>query len=304
MNQRWRHLPKPIAFVFSAGAASGAVQVGMLQALREVGLAPDLIVGSSVGALNGAVIAYWGMGVGVDSLTAVWPHVTRETIFPGGKLDQAWHLLSKRTSIFSNHNLIQLGVSSLPTRQFSALAIPFGAVATEIRRSQGTLFTDGDLYQALLASTAIPGIFPPVEIGGELYADGAVAAYVPMSAAVQMGAASLVVLDVGENCQRSQPPKHVAEMIGWAIHAMLRQRPFVEATAVAQQLPVLYLPAPCGSARGLLDFSDLRARIEESYGVAKAFLAEAPLPEHGRLVGSPHHHTELPSPAMMEIRKA
>jgi NTE family protein len=304
MDGRWQTLPKPIAFVFSAGAGSGAVQVGMLQALHEAGLEPDLIVGSSVGALNGAVIACWGLADGVGSLKAVWPHIRREHIFPGGKLGQARHFFSNRTSIFPNHNLIELGVRTLPTRQFEALPIPFGAVATEVMTYHGALFTRGDLYQALLASTAIPGIFPPVEIRGKLYADGALTAYVPMSAAVQMGAASLVVLDVGEGCQRTTPPRHVAEMVTWALHTALRQRALVEAPAIAQQMPVLYLPSPCSLAKGFLDFSNMAERIEESYQLARAFLAYAPLPEPGIIVGGPHHHTTLDLPTLLEVAEA
>lgn len=304
MSNRWQSLPQPIAFVFSAGAGSGAVQVGMLQALHEAGLQPDLIVGASVGALNGAVIACWGMADGVRSLTAVWPYITREAIFPGGKLDQARHFLSNRTSIFPNHNLIELGVRTLPTRQFEALPIPFGAIATEVMTYHGALFTKGDLYQALLASTAIPGIFPPVEIRGKLYVDGALTAYVPMSAAVQMGAASLVVLDVGDACQRTAPPRHVAEMVTWALHAALRQRALVEAPAIAEQLPVLYLPSPCSVSKGLLDFSNIPARIQESYELAKAFLDYAPLPQAGMIVGGPHHHTDLDLPTLLEITAA
>lgn len=304
MNGRWQSLPKPIAFVFSAGAGSGAVQVGMLRALYEAGLHPDLIVGSSVGALNGAVIACWGLADGVRSLTAVWPYITREDIFPGGKLEQARHFFNNRTSIFPNHNLIELGVRTLPTRQFEALSIPFGVVATEVMTYHGVLFTKGDLYQALLASTAIPGIFPPADIHGKLYVDGALTAYVPMSAAVQLGAASLVVLDVGDACQRTAPPRHVAEMVTWALHAALRQRALVEAPAIAQEMPVLYLPSPCSVSKGLLDFSNIAARIEESYQLAKAFLDFAPLPEPGMIVGGPHHHTDLDLPTLLEIAAA
>lgn len=304
MNGRWQSLPRPIAFVFSAGAGAGAVQVGMLQALHEAGLVPDIIVGASVGALNGAVIGYWGMEAGVRSLKAVWPTITRDDIFPGGILNQARHLFSNRTSIFPNHSLIELGVRTLPTRQFGGIPLPFGVVATDLMTYHGTLFTAGDLYQALLASTAIPGVFPPIRINGRLYVDGALTAYVPMSAAVQMGAASLVVLDVGDACQRDAAPRHVAEMMVWALHAALRQRALVEAPAIAQELPVLYLPQPCSTARGLLDFSHISERIEEAYQLSRAFLAYAPLPEPGTIIGGPHHHTEMDLPTLLEVAVA
>lgn len=305
MTIHWQDsLPKPIAFVFSAGADSGSVQVGMLKALHEVGLRPDLVVGCSVGALNAAVIAYWGMAQGVESLTAVWPHITQDYIFPGGRFNQIKHLISNRTSIFPNHSLVDLGVRTLPARDFASLAIPFGVLATDLMTYHGTLFTQGDLYQALLASAAIPGVFPPVEINKRLYVDGALTAYVPMTAAIQMGAGSMVVLDAGAACQREAPPSHVADMVLWSLHAALRQRALVEAPAIAQQLPVLYLPSPCSTTRGLFDFSNIEERIEESYQLSKAFLAYSPAPTQGTIVGGPHHHTKQDWPGYVEMATA
>lgn len=165
MKSRWSHaLPKPVAFVLSGGAALGAIQVGMLKALHEVGLNPDLITGTSVGALNGAVIADKGLSDGIHALESLWCQLTREDIFPGNRMVQIRTLLSKRTHLFSNDRLAELGCQMLNATTFDQLHLPLGVLATELLTNHGALFIEGNLHPALLASAAIPGIYPPVEI--------------------------------------------------------------------------------------------------------------------------------------------
>ena len=92
-------LTRPVGFVLGGGGSLGASQVGMLQALAEQGVAPDLVVGTSVGALNGAVVALDPAGA-ADRLTQAWAHMTRDMVFPGGPLAQAWTLRRTRTHLF------------------------------------------------------------------------------------------------------------------------------------------------------------------------------------------------------------
>ncbi|MFQ5400108.1 MAG: patatin-like phospholipase family protein [Anaerolineae bacterium] len=295
MKSRWQGvLPQPIAFVLSGGAALGAIQVGMLKALRDAGLQPDLVVGTSAGALNGAVIADKGLEEGIEALDGLWRVMGREDIFPGGRLAQVRRLLSTRTSLFPNDRLAELGCRMLTARHFEDLLLPFGALATELLTYHGTLFTSGILHPALLASAAIPGVYPPVEINGVEYVDGALTAYVPMGAALQMGAASLVVLDAGDTCHRQRAPRHVAEMFVASMQAALRQRVRVEASAIAKDLPVLYLPTPCPVTQGLLDFSQSANLMEQAAEMVANFLLDAPIPKPGLMCGAPHFHDDGP----------
>ncbi len=266
----------------------------MLNALRNAGIKPDLLVGTSVGALNGAVIANKGLNEGVTALDNLWRHLNRKDIFPGGVISQTRRLFSTRISLFSNDRLTELVCQTLGVTQFEALELPFGALATELLTNHGALFTAGNLHTALLASAAIPGVFPPVKINDILYVDGALTAQVPMAAAVQMGAASLVILDAGEPCHRPHPPRHVAEMFTIAIQAAMRQRARVEASAIAANYPVLYLPTPCPLSASFLNFSGSALLIAQANDMARAFLAEAAIPTPGSMSGAPHHHDDAP----------
>ena len=167
-------------------------------------------------------------------------------------------------------------------------------MATELISHHGTLFNAGPIRPAILASTAIPGIFPPVEINGTLYVDGALSAHVPIQAASQMGASSIVVLDAGDNCHRQRAPRHLGEIFASTLAAAMRQRVMVEAPALAQEMPVLYLPSPCPITRGLLNCDYTAELIEQAYELTALFLETAAVPHPGLMTGSPHFHHDDP----------
>lgn len=305
MSSRWQDgLPHPIAFVFSGGAGLGAIQVGMLQALATVKLQPDIVVGTSAGALNGAMVAQQGLDRAVETLTALWKSFTREDIFPGGRLAQARQLLATRNSLFPNNQLSELMCRMMDDSHIEELQLPFGALATELDTFHGALFTSGDLRLALLASAAIPGVFPPVEINGKMYVDGALTAHVPLRAAMAMGAASLVVLDAGEICHHRRTPRHVADMFLATMQVAMRQRVQVEAPVVAQQLPVLYLPTPCPISTSTLDFSESERLMREAAQMALGFLETAVVPTPGNMCGAPHFHDDEPMLQLVEMISA
>ena len=199
-----------------------------------------------------------------------------------------------RLSLFPNDQLTALACRMLGSVRYEELRLPFGALATELLTYHGALFTAGDLHATLLASAAIPGVFPPVDINGTLYVDGALTAYVPMAAAVQMGAASLVILDAGEPCHRREPPRHAAEMFTVTMQAAMRQRVRVEAKAIASDYPVLYLPTPCPISTSLLDFSKSALLMAQAADMAAAFLLGTAVPTPGNMSGAPHHHDDTP----------
>ena len=290
-QSRWQSaLPRPIAFVLSGGANLGAIQVGMLRALHHVDLYPDLVVGTSVGALNGAAIANHGLDNAVDLLAEIWHNLQREEIFSGGFLSQAMTLIRNRLYLYENAGLTKLIQRTLSVERFDELQMPLGIMATELVTRQGALFTRGQLQPALLASTALPGIYPPIEINGIRYIDGGVTATVPLGAAVQMGAKSIVVLEVGNTCAPTEAPRHIAELMSSVLFSALRQRVMVEAPQIAQTHPLLYLPRPCTVDIGLLDFKKSTELMLETEEMVTRFLATASIPSPGNMRGQPHFH--------------
>lgn len=290
-GRTWTELPHPVAFVLSGGASLGAIQAGMVQALAEVGLEPDLVVGTSVGALNGAVIAESAtLRDAGDRLEAIWRQVSRRQIFPGGRLAQAWSVL-RAGYLHPNGGVRRLIVESLDSRTFEDLLRPLLVVASATLTAHSALFDRGDLVLALLATTALPGVFPPVEVDGTLYWDGGTVATVPLRPAISRGAQSLVVLDAGDVCHLTAPPRGIPEALLHAASTAMRQRVLLEAPLLAERIPLAYLPRPCVENWSPLDVDRSAALIAPTRELAGEFLRTTSPPVAGSMAGLPHHHT-------------
>jgi NTE family protein len=279
-------LPRPVGYVLGGGGSLGAVQVGMLEALGEQEIAPDIVAGSSVGSLNGAVVALDPKSA-ANRLSHLWARMTRERVFPGGLLAQARTLQRTRTHLFSSTGLagvitdfIGIGLT------FADLALPFAAVATDIATARPHVIRDGLLLPALLASTAIPGIYPPVELGSLRLYDGALVANVPMRQAVAMGARSLVVLDSNFPGNIPEVSGSIAEVLFFTVMVTMRSQAVLEAPLVARDVPVVYLPGPEPHQISPLDFRQTGALVEEAYEAARRFLNDLRITGPG-LYGSP-----------------
>lgn len=193
---RWTDLPRPIAFVLSGGSSLGALQVGMLEALLEAGLRPDLLVGTSVGALNAAYVAGGFTPARLSRLASVWRSLRTRDVFAGLGFWSALAALAGAGPLASPSGLRALVEAHLPPAH-ADLAIPCAVVATDLVAGGPAVLTEGDLRRNVLASAAIPGVFPPVASGGQLLVDGGVVAHVPILPARDLGARTLVVLDAG-----------------------------------------------------------------------------------------------------------
>lgn len=265
-------LPRPVGFVLGGGGSLGAVQVGMLQALTELEVFPDLVVGTSVGSLNGAVVALDPRGA-ARRLSYIWPRITRQMVFPGGPLAQIRTLQRGRTHLFPNTGL-QAVISSYLHAQstFTDLALPFGVVTTDVATATPYVLSEGDLLQALLASTAIPGIFPPVTVDSRELYDGGVVANVPVTQALAMGARSLVILDAAFPGRIPSPPATLAEVLLFAAMVTMRMQSALEAPLAASHVPVVYLPGPAIHRISPLEFDHTGMLIEGGYQAARPFL--------------------------------
>jgi NTE family protein len=267
------NLPRPVGYVLGGGGSLGATQVGMLQALGERDVAPDLVVGTSVGSLNGAVVALEPRSA-PTRLSHAWARMTREAAFPGGPLAQARTLQHSKTHLFPNTGLAAVIAHFLgDTRSFDELTLPFGAVTMDIATTLPHVIRTGSLVPALLASCAIPGIYPPVDVGSRRLYDGGVVANVPMRQALEMGARSLVVLDCSFPGHLPDAPETLAEVLLFTMTVTMRSQAVLEAPIVAADIPVVYLPGPAWRPVSPLDFGHTDTLIENAYETARAFLA-------------------------------
>src|SRR6476469_9298044 len=186
------------AFVLSGGGSLGAVQVGMLAALEARGFHPDLLVGTSVGALNAAYLGANGYDAAViDRLAVIWRTLRRADVFPIDPLRQALAAAGRRPSLCSRRSLRRMVEANLSIANLEAARIPLHIVTTDAMSGEEVLLSSGDLTSAVLASAAIPAVFAPVERGGKVLMDGGVANNAGVSHAIALGADRVVVLPAG-----------------------------------------------------------------------------------------------------------
>lgn len=264
----------PLAFVLSGGAASGAVQVGMLQALAEAGIRPDLIVGTSVGALNGVLVAADPSDLG-SRLADVWLGLERGDVLGSNRSLRTWSCLVRtRRHLFEADALATFLRDNLPVPTFEELSVPFAAVVTKVQTGQTAVLQDGELETALLASTAIPGAFPRVEIDGELYFDGGVTANVPVRQALELGAGTVIVLDSAPEPAEFETPTNIAGTIQHALGLMMRAQ---TSNLVPDDTPnanVVRLPLATPSGVGVFDFDRTAELIERGNTRTAEFLTD------------------------------
>lgn len=214
-----------VAFVLGGGGQLGAHEVGMLEALLERGIVPSLIVGTSVGAINGAVIAAQPDLDSARRLTDVWSRLEREGIFGGSLVRRAATLARTRTHLHGDGALREMLGDVLPQR-IEDLAVRFQCVAASIERASEHWFEDGPLVDAVMASAAVPGLLPAVEIDGEHYFDGGIVNSIPVARAVELGARTLYVLHVGRLDSPLTPPRWPWE-VGLVAFEIARRHRFV-----------------------------------------------------------------------------
>ncbi len=196
LSSRWHDLPRPIAFVLSGGSSLGALQVGMLQAVQESGIEPDLLVGTSEGALNAAFMGGGFTRARIARLADLWRSVRTLDVSAGLGWWSAVRALLGSGTLASPAGLKAIIDRNLPAWH-AELAIPCAAVAADLGTGRAVVLGDGDLRRNVLASSAIPGVFPPVTLGAQALVDGAVVAHVPLLPARDLGARTLVVLYAG-----------------------------------------------------------------------------------------------------------
>jgi NTE family protein len=316
---RWRDYT---AFVLSGGGARGALQVGALRALIEHGERPDLIIGTSVGAWNGAWLALGASPERMETMTRVWASVhpaqvllgrervaggaSRQAIRGALALAAARNVTRDSPALYSDIGLRQLLRRYYAGATFEALAVPLYVIATNLTAGQRTVFSSGEVGPALLASSAIPGIFPPVRIGDALYVDGGAVENCGVELALTLGARRIFVLDVGYDAShvatemwsapissdtqtpagrrrtRTMAPHALASVLDRTTQVMGRyqlERDLARLPAGVEAHVIRPTPSQGG---GALDFDAAPEWIDRGYAFTRAYLASLPAESRGR----------------------
>jgi NTE family protein len=200
------------AFVLGGGGRWGAVEVGMIQALEEADIKPDLVLGTSIGAFNGAVIADHPGREGVERLTGFWREAIGTSLFKNSMVDRLRRVATLKPSLHDTTQLRKVIEHAIdPATRIEDLRVRFQCVAASIENAAEHWFEKGPLVDAILASSAVPFIFSPVEIDGEHFYDGGLVDSVPLDRAMRLGATVIYVLQVGRIETPLRPPRRLHE---------------------------------------------------------------------------------------------
>jgi NTE family protein len=281
------------AFVLSGGGSLGAVQVGMLQALTERQISPDLLVGTSAGALNAAFVAGHGTGhAALRQLANSWQAVHRRDIFPLQPLRHLRAMTGSGRSLCSEQGLRRLIAGHLTFDRLEDARIPVHIVTTNLLSGEEVLLSRGDALTAVLASAAIPGVFPPVERDGQILVDGGLADNAAISQAVALGADRVFVLPTGYACALTEAPARPIAAALQALGLLIQQRLINDVALYAERVELTVLPPLCPLDVSPADFSQSRDLISRARSAAALWLDGGhPSPPHPERLLSLHDHS-------------
>lgn len=283
------------AFVLSGGANLGAVQVGMLRALHEADVRPDLLVGASVGAINAAWLAGADPDEGVEELANIWTSLRRSDVFPVRFGMGLAGFLGRRQSLIDAGGLRRLIGSHVRFERLEDAPIPLHVVVTDVLDGRDVALSSGSAVDVITASAAIPGVFAPVVVDGRTYMDGGVVNNAPVSHAVELGADTIYVLATGYACSLAAAPTSALAMTLHAVSLMINRRLSADVDHYLGHADVRVIPPPCPVDVKPGDFSRAEDLIERTYASTVAWLEHAggartvnplanPLADHDRVV--------------------
>lgn len=269
-----------MAFVLGGGGVRGAVEVGMIRALLEAGITPDLVVGASIGAINGSVLATDPTLASVERLTRTWTSDDATSVFGDPVGRQLRRLVTTRTHLNSPEPLRRLLVTALgPNPQFEDLAVPLRVVAASIERAAEHWFSSGPLIEAVMASASVPGLLPPTPVDGEHFLDGGIVNSIPIEGALRAGARTVYVLQVGRVEEPLSVPTNAVETARVAFEIARRHRYARDLATLPEGVRLHVLPSG-GSLAGddsPLSFRRLDTtprRIDRSYRASRDYLSK------------------------------
>jgi NTE family protein len=265
--------PAKTAFVFAGGGSFGAIQVGMLQSLAGHGISADMVVGSSVGALNGAFYAGDPTPKGVERLATIWRGLTRHDVFP-----VTWKtmlgFLWRRDFLIPHDGVRKLVDDHIPFRNLEEASLPVHIVATDIITGDAVVMSDGPTAEAIVASTAIPGAFSPIRYKDYFLADGAISSNTPVRIAVRKGAKRLIVLPTGHACASQAPPVGAVANALHALTLLIARQLVDELENLGPGIEYYVVPPLCPLVGSPYDFSRTADHIDRAVRTTDAWLAQ------------------------------
>lgn len=268
----------PVAFVLGGGGVLGAVEVGMLRALFRAGIRPDLVLGTSIGAVNGALVAADPTEQVTTRLVRLWSSPEAGEVY-GDSIARQLRRFAARTHLHSPRPLRRLLERELGEQStFEELKVPFRCCAASIERAAEHWFHSGPLVPAVLASASVPGLLPPTQLDGEHYVDGGIVNSVPIGEAVRVGARQIFVLQVGRIERPLTPPRRPWEIAQVAFEIARRHRFARELADLPTDVEVHVLPTGGLDPRedspwAYRDMAAIGRRISRAYTASRRYLA-------------------------------
>jgi NTE family protein len=278
-----------VAVVLSGGASLGAVQVGMLQALAERNIRPDLVFGASAGALNAAWVAGDPLLADIDALADIWISLRTRDIFPLRPFTGLLGFVGRRSSLVSADGLRALVTRYVRFERLEDAPIPLCVVATEVISGKEIALSRGDAVDAIIASAAVPGVFPPVIIDERMLMDGAVVNNTPISNAIAAGTTRIYVLPTSYACTLTRAPRSALAVILQAISLLIQQRLIEDVKELQGAVDLRVIPPVCPLAVSPTDFSHARELIDDARECAGRWLDDLAANESEHQAGNLVH---------------
>ena len=274
--------PERVAFVLGGGGLRGAAEVGMVKALGETDVRPDIVVGTSIGSINGAVIASGPLDEMAERLVGMWDELTESGVLREGALSRVANIARHRTHLHTNQAMRKLLLDWLPHATFEELPTPFQCSAACVETSSEWWFESGPLIDAVLSSCAVPGLLPPVEVNGRHFIDGGVVNSIPISRALELGATTIYVLHVGNIDTPLRVPRNAWDVAFVAFEISRRHRFHRDMESLPEGVTIHVLPTGLDPNAKFNDPSKLRYNhsrsirdgIERAYDETARYLGE------------------------------
>jgi NTE family protein len=252
----------------------------MMHSLAAHGISADMVVGSSVGALNGAYYAGDPTLEGVRQLETIWRGLTRQDVFP-----ITWRTLLgfiwRRDFLIPHDGIRKLLDDHLPYRNLQDAKLPVHIVTTDLVSGDSVVLSEGSAAEAIVASTAIPGAFAPVRYKDYYLADGAISSNTPIRVAVAKGARRLIILPTGYACATHAPPTGAVANALHALTLLIARQLVSELEGLSLDIEYFVVPPLCPLVGSPYDFTRTADHIERAIQSTDAWLAQSGLGQAG-----------------------
>ena len=284
--------------VLSGGGRMGAVQVGILRALSATGFRPAAVIGTSAGAFNATFLAFYPEDEGHARLRAIWEGLAFQRIFNRSLVRTAYSAVVRRNHLCGNGELRALIQRNIQPDEIRLARIPLHIVATNLHTGEKAVFSSGSVMQAVLASSAIPGLFPPIAIDGQLYVDGGITANLDLETAVALGARHIVAIDTSARTVPTRP-RTVGDVVWRSLEIALRERTFGTLERLESRARITLLrPGPLEMAR-LGQLRPTRALLDAADRLGDELVARALDPQGHLTHGLVSTEPLAPLPALV-----